>query len=252
MRKFAGALIAVMLALIVVSAATLFGIYRATQQAPSFYRRALETAVAETDGGERFEQEALNLHNQARRPGQWEARFSEDEINGWLAAVLPKKFPQAQARGFSDPRVAIDGDIVRIAAQSKQGGVATVLSLAAHVHLTEESNEIAVRISDVRAGSLPVPLARLIDEITRRSVQAGLPLRWTDAAGQPVALVRLPLEPKSASGRQLVLERLELQGRELYVSGRTEELPAAQELAGSADQPEDGVASPDASETRHR
>jgi hypothetical protein len=212
----------------------------------------METAAAETEGGERFEQQALTLHNQARHPGQWEARFSEDEINGWLAAVLPKKFPQAQARGFSDPRVAIDGETVRIAAQSKQGGVSTVLSLGARVHLTEEPNEIAVRISDVRAGSLPVPLARLIDEITRRAAQAGFPLRWTEAAGQPVALVRLPLEPKTSSGRQLILERLALQGRELVVSGRTEELPAAEELTGDADQPEEEVASPDASETRHR
>ena len=63
MRKFAGALIVALLALMVVSAAALFGIYRATQQAPSFYRRAMETAAAETEGGE----------SPARRPNAAEA-----------------------------------------------------------------------------------------------------------------------------------------------------------------------------------
>src|SRR5687767_9258680 len=100
MRKLAGALFVVMLALIVVGAAALFGIYRASQQVPQFYQQALTRSYAEADYGERFERQALALHNQARRAGAWEVRFTEEEINAWLAAVLPQKFPQALASGI--------------------------------------------------------------------------------------------------------------------------------------------------------
>jgi hypothetical protein len=252
MRKFAGALFVVMLALIVVSAAALFGIYRASQQVPRFYQQALARSYAEAESGDRFERQALALHNQARQAGAWEARFSEEAINAWLAGVLPQKFPEALANGVSDPRVAIEGETVRLAVLYRKGSTSTVVSLAAQVHLTVEPNEVAVRIDDVRAGALPVPLARFLDEVTLRAAQAGLPLRWTEAGGKPVALVRLPLDPKAFKGRQLTLERLAFQDRELVVGGRTEELPMVDDLAGSADHPDEELASPAASETRQR
>jgi len=252
MRKFAGALVIVMLVLIAVSAVALFSIYRASQHVPQFYQRAIVQSYADAESGDRLERQALALHNQARRAGSWEAHFSEEEINAWLAVVLPEKFPQALASGVSDPRVGIDGETLRLAVRYNKGTTTTIVSLAARVQLTAEPNEIAVGIDDVRAGALPVPLARFLDEVTLRAAQAGLPLRWTEAGGKPVALVRLPLDPKAFKGRQLTLERLELQEGELVVGGRTEELPAADDLAGSADQPDDELAAPTASETRQR
>jgi hypothetical protein len=254
MRKIAAALTAVMVALVVIGAVASLGLYRASQQVPTFYQRALVGTAAKHDSGERFEQQALALHNQARRQGQWEARFSEDEINGWLAAVLPEKFPQALAHGISDPRIDIDGDLMRLAVRYERGSTSTVVSLAARVQLTTEPNEVAIEIRDVRAGSLPVPLARFLDEITLRAAHAGFPLSWTEADGQPVALVRLPLDPKSFQGRQLTLERLELTDCELVVGGRTEELPPAESIAEvvQPDEPDQEVASPAASEIRQR
>jgi len=252
MRKFAGALIVVMLALLVVSAVTLFGLYRATQQTPPFYRRVIQPSAEQSTGGEQFERQALTLHNQVRHPGTWEGRFSEDEINGWLAAVLPEKFPQAIARGISDPRIAFADDTVQLAARYQRGSASTVVSLVAHVHLTDEPNEVAVQISNVRAGSLPVPLAKVLQEITHRAAQAGLPLRWTEAAGQPVALVRLPLDAKEANAPRRILERLEFRSRELLVAGHTEQAHDAAELAVAADQPEGDAATRAESETRQR
>jgi hypothetical protein len=261
MRKYLTGLVLCLVSVAVVCAAILFGLYRASQQVPDFYQRALvSTAVQES--GERFERQALALHNQVQHPGHWEARFTEDEINAWLAGVLPEKFPQALASGISDPRVAIEGDTLRLAVRYERGSTSTIVSLAARAHLTDEPNEIAVEIRDVRAGSLPVPLARFLEEIKLNAAQAGLPLRWTEAAGQPVALVRLPLTAKG-SGRRRQMERLQLEDRALVVGGRTEELPDANSLAeaqslagsdnqGSDDQASGEVASPAASDIRHR
>src|SRR5262245_59115575 len=126
MRKIAAGLLVGMLTLALVAAATLLGLYRASQQVPPFYERALATAATDPDRGDRFERQALALHKQVRHAGHWEARFSEDEINGWLAAALPDKFPQALASGISDPRVAIEGEVLRLALRYQRGSNSTV------------------------------------------------------------------------------------------------------------------------------
>jgi hypothetical protein len=257
MRKSLAWLLVSMLTLAVACVATLFGLYRASQQVPEFYQRALVTAAADHESGERFERQALALHNQVRHAGEWEARFTEDEINAWLAAVLPEKFPQALASGLSNPRVAIEGDIIRLALRYERGSTSTIVSLIARVHLTDEPNEIAVEIRDVRAGALPVPLARFLDEIKVHAVHAGFPLRWTETAGLPVALVRLSQGAKGPPNRRLRVERLQLHDRALVVGGRTDELSDSPSLAGSDDQRSNDqgseeVASPAASEIRQR
>jgi hypothetical protein len=281
MRKLLAGLLVAMLGVGVAGAAVLFALYRASQKVPEFYQRALVQATADEESSERFERQALALHNQVRRAGRWEARFSESEINAWLAAVLPEKFPQALSSGVSDPRIAIEGDLIRLAVRYDRGSTHAVISLAARARLTDVPNELAIEIREVRAGALPVPLARFLDEIKLHAAHAGFPLRWTDAAGQPVALVRLPLEAKEPA-RRLHVERLELDDKALVVGGRTEEdpksrpVPEAPSLAESestpaaqststaqspaefqpgpagADQLGETVASPPASETRQR
>ena len=281
MRKLLAGLLVALLSVAVAGVAVLFTLYRASQQVPEFYQRALGAAAADDESSERFERQALALHNQVRRAGQWESRFSEAEINAWLAVVLPANFPQALSGGVSDPRVAIEDDVIRLALRYHRGSTQAVISLAARARLTDEPNELAIEIREVRAGRLPVPLARFLDEIKLQAAQASFPLRWTDAAGQPVALVRLPLNDKEPAGRRCYVERLEVGDRALVVGGRTEEVPETQPSpaapslaqpryipeapalaeadskaeiqrhAGTA-QPVEAVASPAASETRQR
>jgi hypothetical protein len=105
----------VRLALVLVLLATagvallLTAAYRATQHVPAFYQAALvERPVEQKAAADQLERQVLELHNEARKPGRWEARFSQDQINGWLAADLPVKFPGALPEGVSAPRVAIE------------------------------------------------------------------------------------------------------------------------------------------------
>jgi hypothetical protein len=197
--------------------------YRAGQRMPRFYREALAANPIEQEvAGSQFEREALSLHNQIRRVGRWEARFTQDEINGWLAAELPVKFPKALPRGVSQPRVAIDRRL-HVAARYQHGDLETIISLTGDTYLTEEPNEIAIRIDQVRAGALPVPLAQFLEEIANAAAVAGLPLRWTELEGRPVALINLVFDPRQFENHQLVLERLELRDGMLIVGGSTEE-----------------------------
>ncbi len=196
--------------------------YWASRRAPAFYRVALASSPAEAiEQGERFERAALALHNQAQHAGRWETSLSADEINGWLATELPTKFPQLLPAGISDPRVAIDGDMFHIAVRYSRGNVDTVLSISGEAYLTAQTNEIAIRLDAARAGLVPIPLGRVIQEIDDRAERSDVSLRWTEVKGLPVALVRLPLDRDDDKGR-IVLDRLSTANNQLLLAGRTE------------------------------
>jgi hypothetical protein len=199
--------------------------YRATQQVPEFYEAALANQKPQEQkaAADQLEREVLNLHKEAKKPGRWVARFSQDQINGWLAADLPVKFPGVLPKGVSQPRVAIEPGKMQMAVKFKQGDVETVLSLAGDAYLTDRPNEVAIHIQHVRAGLVPVPLARFMDNIAEEATGAGVPLRWSEQDGDPVAIVTLPLDRKEFRGKQLRVEDLQINQGEIVVSGRTDQ-----------------------------
>jgi hypothetical protein len=248
MRKVARRLLIAAVALVMLLLAALGCVYQASRSVPAFYRQALAAPTAtQHQSGQRFEQHAMALHNQLYHAGRWEIHFTEDEINGWLAADLPEKFPQALPAGVSGPRISIDGGVVHLAVRYQRGAIDTIVSLAGDACLTDQPNEIAVRIDQARAGLVPVPLARFLHEISERAARANVPLRWTEDKGVPVALVRVPLDADNAR-RRLTLERVQFAGGELIVAGRTEDdsLDSSQPVAPNT------AAQPAASETRQR
>jgi hypothetical protein len=202
----------------------LWGVYQASQQVPEFYVRALSAPREnQAAAGQELERKALSLNSQVRRPGRWEARFTQDQINGWLAVDLPKKFPGSLPKGVSDPRVAVTPEQVQLAVKWQQGSNSAVLSAAGEVYLTDEPNQVAVRILSVRAGALPVPLARFLDDIASRAVSSGLPLQWTEADGDPVALITLPLDREEFRGKRLLVEEIRLEEGAIVVAGQTDD-----------------------------
>jgi len=227
MRKTARRFLSVAGALVLLAVAAILGIYSASRRPPAFYRQAL-AASPETlaEEGQQFEHAALDLHNQLQEAGKWQALLTQDQINGWLATDLPAKFPHALPPAASQPRIAIGDGEFQIAVHYQQDGVDTVLSLAGDVHLTSEPNEVALRIDRARAGLLPVPLSRIIQEITTFAARSRLPLRWTEARGAPVALVRVPFDLDDDGKRRVLLDRLDLSQGTLHLAGRTLEGPA--------------------------
>src|SRR5262245_23958863 len=116
MRKLVRRLLIASLVCVALVALASWTIYSASRQPPEFYRQALTaTPEVQHEQGQRFEQQALTLHNQAYHAGRWEVRFGQDEINGWLAAELPAKFPKVLPAGVSEPRIDISQGLVRLA-----------------------------------------------------------------------------------------------------------------------------------------
>ncbi len=213
-------------------------IYSASRHEPQFYTQALRIEPAvQREAGDELEKSVLELHNTARNEGLWEAVFTEAQINGWLAADLPEKFPHILPVGTDQPRVAIGSDRIKIACRYKRGKVNTIISFDLIVNLTTETNTLAIRVSKVRAGALPVPLKRFLAPITKACERSDITLRWSQTDGDPVALVTIPHKHDDYAHREIYLETFEVRDGEILLAGRTKKTVDA--LNSVAQIPED-------------
>ena len=165
--KFIGRTAKVLTAVLVLMVLSGWGLYHASQQMPDFYAEALvATAEQQADAGYELEQEVLDLHTDLQQLPTWEAFFSEAELNGWLAADLPRKFPRFLPPEIDSPRVDLEEGQLKLACRYRSGGLTTVVHLTVFVRMADEPNTIAIRFSKARAGALPLPLKSFLDHVS--------------------------------------------------------------------------------------
>lgn len=208
-------------------------VWWASQRVPEFYRAALQADVeqqaAESD---QLIHQALELSNDARAQGQWEALFTVGQINGWLAVDLVQNHSHLLPDGVRDPRVAISPSGALLAFRYDNGSITTVFSVDLDVCLAEP-NVIALRVRGARAGELPLPLADVLDGISQAARHADLRLRWAQDDDHPVALVTLPLGGDE-DDVQVTVQKLELREGAIYVAGRSTTTHAADASVGQS------------------
>jgi hypothetical protein len=197
------------------------GAYYAARQVRPFYKQALQIEPEVLQRGSReLESRATALYSDARQHGQWQALFTAEQINGWLATQLAENKDSGLPKNFRDPRVAITKEALTLGFRTTSGGVDTVVTVDASVFITKEG-AVGVRLMSVRAGALPLPVMQLADELAAACQKLSLPVRWTQQDGEPVALVELHSDP-SADKRQFHIDSIELGESEVYVAGHTE------------------------------
>jgi hypothetical protein len=200
------------------TALALLGVYLAARYEPAFYQEAMEIDPAVLhEGSDRLLQQATALASAVKKERHWEALFTAEQINGWLAVDMVKNHPHALPPNLSDPRVAIDSRTVTIACRYSHAGIETVLSLTVEPHVPDP-NVIALRIVTARAGLLPVPLGGVLDRLAQAARDMQLHLQWRSTGGDPVAL--LSLSPGD-DDRPVQIETLRLGDGEIYVAGTT-------------------------------
>ena len=199
------------------------GLYQAAQREPVFYQQAMRLEPGSLEeAGDELEQSMLDLHNDVRSIGTWEAVFTEEQVNGWLVADLPEKFPNVLPRGTQEPRVAIDPEAIQVACQFDNGKIKTVISMILDVDLTTDTNTLAVRVSKLRAGALPVPLKQFLDKIAIAARRGDISLQWRQIDGDPVALVTVPVTHEDYAHREIYVDTIELREGEIFLAGHTE------------------------------
>jgi hypothetical protein len=217
-------------------------LYRSSQQIPDFYRQAISVEPQEqAAASQKMIEQTANLASHAQQPGAWEALFTVEQINGWLAVDLVKNHANALPPEVSDPRISITPEQVSLGCRWTGDGFSTIFSMHAELYLAEP-NVIALRVQGAHAGALPLPLADILDGITQAAEELNLRIRWLMAERDPIALITIP-QPEGDEHPAVQIESLELREGAIYLAGRTLPRAAESEAAektvekAAADQP---------------
>lgn len=207
---------------VVLIAAVTGAVYNATQQVPDFYTAALEFEPAEaSETGEILEEQVFAFSNQVKKPRRWSLRLTDRQINGWLASDLKEKFPGLLPETIEEPRVAVQGKTLLVGCKYKGQSLNSILAVSLDCFLVEgQPNVVGIQLHNVTAGSLPIPIGKLVDEINTFAEKANLPLRWQQRDGDPVALITVPSEGPEIEG-VIRIDALELKDGEILLSGET-------------------------------
>ncbi|WP_197454421.1 hypothetical protein Pla52nx_006339 [Stieleria varia] len=206
----------------IVGAGVLYWAHRQTQQVPDFYAEAIERMPVETaEASSELTANVEELQSQAAKSGSWRAKFSDEQINAWLLEELPRKFPILLTRGVSDPRILIRDDHMLVAAKYQNRKIDTVVSFQVSVKLTEHANLLAVQISNLRAGALPLPMQRFLDNITNEAAKGDVDVKWDLTDEGPVALISVPRDHPKYVVSPVVVESVQMTDGILSVAGHT-------------------------------
>jgi hypothetical protein len=82
----------------------------------------------------------------------------------------------------------------------------------------------AVRLRAAWFGGLPLPMSRVVEEISASAAKLEIPIRWTETDGDPVLLASVT-DALSTDEERRQLERLELRDGELLLAGKAEPRP---------------------------
>ena len=220
LRRFLRLAIRAMLLTIVAVAVTGWLLYASAQKEPEFYQTALAVSdQAQAEQGRVFEKQFIDLQNKARTQRQWQAIFTEGQINGWLASDLPEKFPGTLPRNVSEPRVEIEKDILRIAFRFNSSRIQGIIQADVDAFCTKIPGQIAIRIRRVRTGLLPIPVNSIADRLSSAIRRLGANVEWTEIDGNPVALIGIPENSVNIGNKRVTIESIQLLEKKLMLTG---------------------------------
>lgn len=190
---------------------------------PDFYEAALEADPGDNDAVVAAEIVTRfgDLQNDIRSKPEWGATFTADELNslfreslcpggGWVK-LLPEH--------FSAPRVAIEGDKVRLAVRYGHGLGSTVVSIELKTWLVHnETNTVALELCGMSAGALPLGVQSLLDWISEAARQRNINVTWYRHDGHPVGLFRFYADQARPTTQ---IRRLKVEDSRIIIAGRS-------------------------------
>jgi hypothetical protein len=222
MRRWTKRIAFALAILLLVGTVAGFWAVRQTKVVPEFYAQAKQRLPVKTyEASQRLQHDVEKFQSDVGRLGSWNAAFSDAEINAWLLEELPKRFPRLLARGVKDPRIVIEDDRVLVAAHYKDKRFDTIISFEVAVELTEEANMLALRLKNLRAGALPMPLSNFLKGITREAARGDIDVKWDMTQSGPIALVNVPREHAGYVASPIIVESVQLVDGVLLLAGHT-------------------------------
>jgi hypothetical protein len=186
---------------------------------PKFYRAVVQLPRGQRElKAKHFVAQSLQLRNDICNEPTWEAVFSDQEVNAWLAEDLVTHFADQLPPEVHEPRVVFEIDRVTLAFELDQGPVRTVIWVVARPRVPE-GNVLELTLEKIRAGVLPVPPENILNRIAEHGRGHGLDVHWKyDQERLPVATIRYT--PDFGQGN-VQLEQVQIREGQIRLAGKS-------------------------------
>ena len=186
---------------------------------PDFYKANVTLPKGEREKeAKEFVAQSLQLRNDICNEPSWEAVFTDQQVNAWLAEDLVTHFADQLPSEVHEPRVLFEMDRVTLGFELDQGPVRSVIWVVARPRIPE-GNVLELTLEKIRAGVLPLPADKLLDRLTGHAIARGLDMRWKRDGQFPVVTIRY----KPHTGRDDVkLEGVRIRKGEIILMGSSD------------------------------
>lgn len=194
---------------------------------PAFYTAA--SRPADWDAHEKSAKlltRVLELQNDIRAKEEWGDTFTADELNSFFAENMGPKdgLCELLPNGFHSPRIAIEGDRLKLGVRYRDGFWSTVVWLELKIWLVaDQVNVAAVEVCDLKAGLLPFGSQSILDKIGDVARDSSIDAMWYRNKSNPVGLFKFFAKQPRATSQVLTLV---VQDGKLTIGGRSFQEPA--------------------------
>ena len=199
------------------------GVLALAKREPDFYRHAPNPDEYETrERAAQLLTRVQDLKNEIRSQSEWGETFSAEDLNCFFVEHMGKKGGLATLlpEGVHSPRVAIEGDRLKIGFKYGEGLWSTVVWVELKVWLVKDkTNMVALEVCDLRTGSLPVGSQSVLDSISESVREWNIDVTWYRNGSNPVGLFQFFANQAGQSGSQILT--LKVEDGKIVVAGRT-------------------------------
>lgn len=197
-------------------------VYQSAQIVPEYYQTLLEQPIEQLDAaGDAFESQVLELQNKVIETGDWQADFTQDQINGWLASDMPQKFPNSIPANVTQPRVSLDNNELKLVFRFESKRFSGIVEVSGDAYCTETLNQIAIRINFIKSGLISLPIEPWTERISTTMQKNNFPISWTEIDGDTIALISLPQKMSEQSDQKRIIESIEILDGQISLKGIT-------------------------------
>ena len=119
-------------------------------------------------------------------------KVSEQQINAWLTMELGPQSSRALPEGIKQPRIELGKQQQRLYFTIERSRFTAVISIVVQIELGDDPNTVEISIVSVHAGSLPIRLKRVFDEIESTMAHQDVDFQWKPGTNREVAVVTIP------------------------------------------------------------
>ena len=197
------------------------GLFAAATYVPPFYKQAEFESDQIEFGSEssRLMTRVNDLSNDITAKPEWGATFEARELNCFLHEYATEV--NARLGGhIHTPRMSFDGDRVRLGVRSGTGLFSLIFWIELRVWLVKsEPNCLAVEISSIKAGLIPIAGQSILDRVTEAARASNVDVAWYRNNGKPVGIFRLFTDQSRRQPKQI--RAVQIREGQLTIAGRT-------------------------------